>query len=185
MIVASLGWLGTIIYLLNHSYISLQVNWRKSVYYSGNAIAAACLVASSFYLSSWQAVLINGFWLVISLLLLLQINLNKIAINKSVLVILLATIWLIIAAHYISSQIFSFTWLGWSSALVFCLSYLPFSTQKMSIQLYLAANTYAALALLPQLWLDANWPVFGLEIAWSLISVYGLIRRVSSTHLLD
>lgn len=180
-----IGWVGTIVYLLNHAYISVKKDWNKTLYYVGNAFAAGSLVLSSLVINSWQAVINNGFWLIVSALLLLGFNLNRVPISKPIFYILLAAIWIWILLGFVVSVAIDYAYLGWSSVLCFGLAYLLFSADKMSISHYLGWNIYAALALLPQLWLDQNIPVFVLEIIWAVISLFGVIKRTDTSHLLD
>ena len=68
-----IGWFGTVLYLINHVYISLNSQYKKNIYYVGNAIAALALVLSSLVVSSMQAVIINGFWAIVSVALLITL----------------------------------------------------------------------------------------------------------------
>lgn len=185
MTIALIGWCGTILYLLNHAYISLNKNWRKVIYYTVNAAAAICLIISSVVNHSWQAVVINAFWAIISLSLLLNVDLAKIKFSKR----LFNLVVIIMLAAFIVQFIFynqaNLTLLGWTSAFVFSACYLLFSAEKMLPRYYLCWNAFAALTLLPQLWLDQNWPVFTLEIIWAVISIYGAAKRFEQVHLLQ
>ena len=185
MTIAIIGWCGTILYLLNHAYISLDKQWRKSIYYSANAAAAICLIISSTINSSWQAVVINAFWAIISLSLLLNFNLASIKFSKR----LFNLVVIVMLAVFVGQLVFysqaNLTLLGWTSAFVFSACYLLFSAEKMLPRYYLCWNAFAAIALLPQLWLDQNWPVFTLEIVWALISIYGAAKRFEEIHLVQ
>jgi len=185
MMILILGWAGTIIYLLNHGYISLSTQWRPSIYYSGNLIAAVALVTTSLQHNSQQAVIINGFWALLSLALLCKLPVEKLPFNNRLFYLLLLCFVALIGyqSFYNTQQIMII--LGWSSAFVFSGSYLLFSAGKMKQVHYLAFNAYAAVALLPQLWVDQNWPVFGLEVVWAIISLYGFVRRFDEVHLID
>lgn len=180
-----LGWSGTLTYLVNHTYLSLFSKWKKHIYYSGNLVAALALMISSAAITSWQAVFINGFWALVSLLLLIGLDLKKSPINPAFFYLSLAAllIWLLIRSIH-EGEINVFI-LGWTSTLSFCAGYLLFSAGRMSVEAYLFWNTYAALMLLPQLWLDQNWPNFYLEVVWSVISAYGFIRRQQEPHIID
>ncbi len=184
-LITAIGWLGTLFYLANHAYISLNKNWKKHIYYGGNAIAAGCLVLSSFYNQSWQAVVINSFWLVISAALLMNANLHALKFSPKLFYIIVGGMMMLFAGGLVIEQQANLALLGWVSAVVFSGCYLLFSQEKMLPRFYLCWNAFAAIALLPQLWLDANWPVFGLEIAWALISIYGAVRRFEEVHLID
>jgi len=179
-----IGWLGTFLYLVGHSYISFTHNWNKKVYYPLNLLAATCLIFISFYQNSWQAVVINSFWAIISILLLLGIDLKhfKFTVRQYNWLFFAFCINFIIQST-LKLEI-DLTSLGWISAFVFSAVYLLFSATKMLPRYYLLWNIFAAISLLPQLWIDQNWPVFGLEIIWVIISSYGAVRRFEQAHLL-
>jgi hypothetical protein len=181
----ALGWLGTVTYLLNHAYISLVPQWRPSIYYGANLVAALALVATSLHSQSLQAVAINGFWALLSIALLYGLPVAKLPFSSRLFHQLLLVF--AIAIGYLSSVngAQAVIALGWSSVFVFSAAYLLFSSGKMKTRHYLAFNGYAALALMPQLWLDQNWPVFGLEVAWAAISFYGVGKHKDDVHLID
>lgn len=185
---AIIGWLGSGIYLINHAYISTKKYWNSTVYYTGNLLAALILVTSSLLISSYQAVVINSFWAIISVMLLMRLDVAKIPISKRVFyfgfIIILSYSLYAGIEHGCQSADF-FTRIGWSSSYVFCLSYLLFCSDKMNKVKYLLFNFYAATALLPILWTQQNWPVFTLEVCWALISLYGVYTRVEEIHLID
>jgi hypothetical protein len=185
MTVALIGWFGTLLYLVNHAYISLNKQWKKRVYYSGNAIAAVCLICSSYVAGSWQAVFINGFWAVISVALLCDANLRSITFSKNFFYVMVGAMLTYFLGEFALQQTLNLALLGWTSAFIFSACYLLFSTEKMLPRFYLCWNAFAAIALLPQLWLDQNWPVFSLEIAWAAISIYGAARRFKEVHLIQ
>lgn len=184
-LLALIGWSGTLLYLLNHAYISLAPNWKSTIYYGGNLIAALCLVLTSAVAQSWQAVVINSFWAIISVLLLANISLKNAPFTQPLFNSGIALLWLWLAAQSLFSGALDLTILGWTSAYVFSFAYLLFSAGRMAQRHYLLWNAYAALALLPQLWIDQNLPVFALEIAWACLSVYGAARRYSEIRLID
>lgn len=183
-----LGWLGSILYLINHGYISVVKNWNPKIYYGGNLIAALSLVVSSLMIVSYQAVVINGFWAIISILLLIKVDVAKVPLSKKLFSVgfIIIIAWLSLAGFqegWRSSTFFSY--LGWSSSYVFCLSYFLFCSKKLSHVNYLLLNIYAASALLPLLWEQQNWPVFSLEVCWAVISAYGVLARIDEVHLID
>lgn len=184
MMIASLGWIGTILYLINHTYISINKNWQKKVYYGGNALAAMCLIISSYFTNSWQAIVINAFWAIISVALFFNISLSSIKFSKRLFYVSLISMLTVFFGGYLVQNQLNFALLGWTSAFVFSGCYLLFSSQKMLPRYYLCWNAFAAIALLPQLWLDQNWPVFSLEIVWAIISLYGAVRKFEEVHLI-
>ncbi|MBF7074066.1 hypothetical protein ISG33_11715 [Glaciecola sp. MH2013] len=186
-----IGWAGTFLYLVNHAYISMMSNWKRTLYFGGNFLAATLLVVQSVYLASWQAVVINGFWMLVSICLLAGMSFDNIKIAAKhyyvvcvslfVALISLSTLSLLSTGSWASTiQLF-----GWSSAFVFCSSYFLFSATRISSRAYLILNAYAAIALLPLLWEKQNWPVFALEVAWAAISIYGVAKSYQQVHLID
>tara|TARA_R110000868_G_scaffold39650_6_gene137845 strand:- start:882 stop:1439 length:558 start_codon:yes stop_codon:yes gene_type:complete len=185
MIFAILGWFGTTTYLVNHAYISLVKRHNNAIYYGANLLAASSLVISSLVSNSYQAVVINGFWALISILILAKVNLQGLPVSRRFFNLVLIMFALGLIYQALMHSFLDIRLLGWSSAFVFSASYLLFSVNKMRILSYLLCNAYAAFALLPQVWLDQNWPVFGLEICWGCISIYGAARRYNEVHLID
>jgi len=181
-----LGWCGTILYLANHAYISLVTNWRPKIYFFGNLMAATALTIQSVHISSWQAAVINGFWMTVSTLLLVDVKMDSIKISAKSYFSFSGIILSSVFASYFFVELTEFyAILGWSSAYFFCSSYFLFSARKISSRAYLSCNVYAALALLPQLWLSANYPVLTLEIAWAIVSLIGIVKSYSRVHLID
>lgn len=186
MLLTIIGWLGTVLYLANHAYISLIKNWRPKVYFLGNLIAATSLTVQSVYISSWQAAAINGFWMVISALLLIGVKMDSVKITAKPYFVFSGILLTSVLSTFIFVELTQFyDILGWSAAYFFCSSYFLFSAKRISSRAYLAINVYAALVLLPQLWLQANYPVFALEIAWALVSLIGIVKSYQEVHLID
>ena len=132
--IALLGWFGSILYLINHGYISVVKSWNPKIYYSGNLFAALSLVLSSLMIFSYQAVVINGFWAIISVLLLMKVDVAKFPLSKRLFIIGFVAIlcWLAFVGSQEGwqSSMF-FVYLGWSSSYVFCLSYFLFCSKKL------------------------------------------------------
>lgn len=185
MLVAVLGWFGTVLYLANHAYISLNAEWRQRVYYTGNLLAAVALVISSAFTQSWQAIVINGFWAVISFCLLRDVKFDHLSCGPRFFHSVMALFGVAIAGAFWADGGLGITVMGWSSAFAFSAVYLMFSAGRMLLRHYLLWNLYASTAMLPQLWLDANWPVFTLEVCWGIISLYGAVRRFREIHLIS
>jgi len=178
------GWLGSMLYLLSHSYISYKADWNKRLYYALNLSAAMLLVATSVVFSSWQAVVINCFWAGISVLFFFDVKLGSLPVSPSIFRAAVVVLWGWIAVLWFKDGELSLGLLGWSSAFVFSAAYLLFSAERIRPGYYFLWSAYAALALLPQLWLDQNWPVFMLEIIWAGISLFGAIRRFGQFRLI-
>lgn len=171
-----LGWFGTTLYLLNYAYLAFYPKWKRVIYFAANGIAAISLVVSSAALASWQAVGINGFWAAISIWLLLGLGFDWVPLTRRSLEFGVLGLLLVAAGSVYWDWRLSVSWVGWSSTFAFSLAYLLFAAQKLQVRRYHFWNAYAAFVLLPQLWLDTNWPVFAMEVAWFGISVAALIK---------
>ncbi|MFQ3249368.1 MAG: hypothetical protein ACI9O6_001176 [Glaciecola sp.] len=186
MLMLIVGWFGTILYLANHAYISLVKQWRPKIYFLGNLIAATSLTVQSVYLSSWQAAAINGFWMLISALLLSGVKMDSVKINAKSYFAFSGILLASVLSSFVFIELTQFyDILAWSAAYFFCSSYFLFSAKRISSRAYLAVNVYAALVLLPQLWLEANYPVFSLEVTWALVSMIGIVKSYQEVHLID
>lgn len=180
-----LGWFGTTLYLINHVYLSFCRDWRRGFYYSGNLIAASSLVASSAYLQSWQAVAINAFWAIISILILFKLNLRKLPLTSRRFILLFLVTLLICVVAYLKAPDQIWNLVSWIAAVLFSLSYLMFSAAKMPARYYQLCNFFAAGMCLPALWIQANYAVFALEVAWAFISIWAAVRQFNEAHIID
>lgn len=169
-----IGWFGTVLYLANYAYMSLYDHWKRRIYFSANAVAATCLAIISVILFSWQAVGVNGFWVIISLWLLSGRGFSFVRFNHWVVDGGVGLMWLVAAVYLFIDWRGSVAWMAWSSTWTFCFAYLLFAAEKLPLKRFLICNAYAAGALLPQLFLDENWPTFAMESAWCCISLAGL-----------
>lgn len=177
MIIAVLGWLGASLYLMNHFYISFFKNFKYSKYYIVNFMAAALLVLTSFYLNSWQSVVFNLFWMIISLCGYYQISLLSFNMPLKMFKVLIVLGLLISIGAIKIDILLSIALMGWLSVFIFVIGYLSFSSKILSINLYLFLSAFAALILIPQLYLDNNIPIVFLEVCWVIISLNGLLIR--------
>lgn len=191
LLLSYIGWAGTFLYLVNHAYISVISDWNRTIYFGGNLTAATLLVIQSVYLDSWQAVVINGFWMLVSICLLAGMSFDKIKIAAKQYYLVCASLFAALVCLCVMSLVSTGDWtltiqlFAWSSAFVFCSSYFLFSATRISSRAYLILNAYAAIALLPLLWEKQNWPVFALEVAWAGISIYGVGKSYQQVHLID
>lgn len=170
------GWTGTCLYLCSHSYICYKKRWSTSVYYGLNFCAAILVTLYSLNHFSWQAVAINVFWALISLVSYFSINFRAFPFSLRMFDF---TIWMFIAIIiivYLSYPVFIYALMGWSSVFVFTAAYLLFSVGRMQAFSYFLWSAYAALAILPQLWIDKNLAVFTLEVIWAGVSLLGAMR---------
>jgi len=172
-----IGWFGTTLYLVNYAYLAFYSRWRRTIYFAANSIAASSLVISSAVLASWQAVGINLFWAVISLWLLTGKGFALIRLSPRVLLVGVLLWWLLALLGAVQHWHVASGFLAWSSTFVFGLAYLLFAAQRLSLRPYHLWNAYAAMAILPQLYLDANWPVLVMEASWFAISVSAYLNQ--------
>ena len=180
-----LGWGGTLLYLLNHAYLSFIPNWNKTIYYSVNLIAALALVVSSVVLNSWQAVAINMFWAVVSALMVFEFSLRNLPILSRRFFLLLSVLVIVFVFAYLSSSEDIWNLVSWIAAVIFCISYLMFTISKMNSKSYQIANFFAAIMCLPALWLQKNFAVFALEIVWALISIWSALKNFEEAYIID
>ena len=174
LLLDSLGWLGSGLYIVAHAWITVLKRPAAKAYYWMNVAAALALVVSSALLASWQPVFINGFWALISLAALGGVTLPRLPLTNRWLAAIVISLFLSGAACVLLGLTFGWSLLAWSSVVAFCLSYWRFSAKRLSQAQYFMFSAYAAFILLPQLYFDQNWPVFALEVVWGSLSVMGL-----------
>ena len=177
MIAATLGWLGTILYLLAHVWLSAFKNRANYNYYLANLVAALLVAISSLMLSSWQPVVINLFWALVSFAAMRAYQLPRLPFSNLQLYSALGILFIsgaVLLVLFASAQGMA-VW-AWSSTIAYCLGYWRFSAGRLSQQSYYLVNTYAALMLLPQLYNDANWPVLVLQVVWAAVSIWGWFK---------
>lgn len=170
------GWAAFALYLLAHAYLSILKDINKPIYFSLNIAAAFLLAVSSLSISSWQAVLINVFWGLVSYGGL---------VNSTILSRFVPRYWRTlapVAALTVAGGVASFidmetalTLLGWAGVWLFCGSYLLFTATKIDRIAYLWASLVSYSLLLPIYYIQTNWPSFTLGIAWSAITIAGLM----------
>ncbi|MFK7885942.1 MAG: hypothetical protein AB8G16_03675 [Gammaproteobacteria bacterium] len=177
MIVSILGWFGAGLYLLNHAYLALKKGHESALYYWLNLIAAVALVVSSAAIYSWQPVITNAFWVVVSALALLRAP--REATQRTMMIRESWVVWPIAAALSVGAAValgrfyLGLSIIGWGGTVLFSTAYLMFATGAIARPRFLIYNAIAAFALAPILFLDANWPVFALEIVWGITSLAG------------
>ncbi|WP_031551323.1 CBU_0592 family membrane protein [Parvularcula oceani] len=169
-----IGWAGTLLYLVNHGLLSRAGGAADRRYYVLNLIAAAALTFTSAIEASWQAVGTNAFWTVLSLYGILGLDDGPaLPLRPKWLLPPLAALGAAGIAAAPFAPLLGAEALGWAGTLTFSLSYLLFSAGRIVRRDFLGLNALAALALIPILAIDGNWPVFGLEVAWFVLSVWG------------
>jgi hypothetical protein len=182
---AVIGYAGTLLYLVDHAYISLSSAHNGRIYFAGNMIAATCLVITSAALSSWQPVIVNLFWAGISLQRMLGGSVhilvrmdNWLQFAGGVCLLILAGSLGLMPERFLSV-------LAWISVLMFAGAYLLFAAEQLQKSSYLLLNGFAALAILPQLWLDTNYPAFVLESVWAVLSFYGVLHTRRTSRIIQ
>ena len=175
MIFVALGWLATTAYLIGHLYLAVKPDFQARIYYGLNLFGGVGFVISSAAIASWQSVIINVFWALISLAALKgEMNLPQFKASRWWLIgpaFLAAIIGLLyLSINYaLGSNI-----MGWAGTAIYVLGYYLFTVKAVKSWQFLTYNTIAAIILLPVYALDDNWPAFALSAIWSLISLYGL-----------
>lgn len=179
VIIYTLGWCGSVAYLISYAYRALSPKSHDGLYYSANAFAAVLVLAISFYTRTVPTIAINLFWLAISVRALamgdqisghyLKAFLGPIRVIMGC-GILVGLAWLLVALETGSDV------LAYAGAVAFCMSYMLYGERSIGLREFSFWNMIGALALLPQLWILANTPVFFLEVVWSLIALYAVIH---------
>ena len=178
------GWIAFALYLLAHAYLSILKDINKPIYFSLNIAAAVLLAVSSLAIASWQAVLINVFWGRGSWAGL---------INSAILNQYVPRYWRTLApvaglsiaggvASFIDTET-ALTLLGWAGVWLFCGSYLLFTATKIGRVSYLWASLVSYSLLLPIYYIQTNWPSFTLGIAWSAVTLAGLVDTLVRSRL--
>lgn len=183
------GYGGTLLYLVSHAYVSLQQDFNQRYYYAGNLVAATALVVSSTVLFSWQAVCTNLFWALVSLQRLRDLPLPANAVLNSYFRrasrVVAGALLGVLAISVFVKPLLAIGLLAWLSVLIFSLAYLLFAAGELDKRRYLWLNFLAALIIMPQMWLDSNYPVLLLEGCWAIVSLYGALSINRATHLIS
>lgn len=177
MLIETLGWLGSIGILVSHSYVSVFKRDNDATYYGLNLVASLLLTIISLYKGSYFAVALNVFWMVVSGLSLAQIPLSAGVLAKRPLdAVIIALLVYLVGSALLHSQ-FDFVTLSWLGTITLCWAFLLLSAEKIDKFQYLFYSTFAALFLMPQLYLDNNLPMLFLEICWFFMSGYSWLTR--------
>lgn len=182
-----IGWLGTLLYLLAHSLLSLSVISRFK-YVALNAVAAVVVSIYSLYEWSLQPVFINVVWSGLSFWGL-YVHSDKSVQNAgqegilrhwlySILIISVGLAAISIALVSIkSSWIFILSWL---SFWLYSSTYFSFIFLRMSDRWFFMLCIVSATIIIPQLYLDSNYPVIGVQLLWIFWSLVALLRHSKS-----
>lgn len=172
-----LGWVGTAGYLLNHTGFSLKRRYPLKLYFGLNFVSAILLVISSLAISSWHPVINNGFWAITSLIALSGLKPLRVGGGLRNIPWLLMLLVIAIGALFAAGFGRSFETLGWVSVITYAMAYIALTSGAIGRKQYLLVNIIAALLQIPILMIDQNLPVLGLQVAWAVLSLIGLIRR--------
>ncbi|WP_425410383.1 CBU_0592 family membrane protein [Hyphococcus sp.] len=179
MMLTIVGWVSTAIYLGNHGYLSTHRNYRPNIYYALNFIGASGIVVSSAAIASWQAVVVNVFWAGLSLLALSGTALpESMRLSERWILTPLAILGAGGLAYGFADFPAGMAALGWAATGLFSGGYLLFAAGAVRRRRFLLYNIFAAYGLVPILYLDANWPVLALELAWGTISIAGWVAAI-------
>lgn len=177
----ALGWLATLIYVTAQAYISWKHGYSPQLYYKLNALGAAGFIASSAAIASWQSVAVNVFWLIVSVLSLIQNRaLKRARLSRWWVMAPLFLFCLVSLFWFTRDPQLSFAMLGWAGSLLYCASYGLFAYHVIGRMRFLGYNCAAAVFLLPIYALQANWPAFVLSVIWAMISASGCVAIARS-----
>lgn len=183
MIYLIIGWMGTALYLLNHAVYSVHSNYSLRKYYIFNFLAALFVTINSVYLLSYQPVVTNVYWMVVSILGFLSFEEYPRVYPKRVFYGLGAILICASVALWAYGQFTAFELMGWLSVFVYCSSYFLLVTEKFSRREYQIGSFIAAVLIIPSLFLKQNWPMVVLEVAWAALSFYSVIRTNSNRKI--
>ena len=179
MIAIIIGWFGTLLYVASYLYLTLSPASKSSLYYSGNLLAALCICIVSLTLYSWQAFIINFFWLIISIAGLLK---WKLGFKMPGQVFSLSVMSLVCLSGIVVFAFFAtdlgISLMAWSSTICYCFGYLLFTNQVLEEDTYFIVNGVCSILIIPELWFDQNYPTVGLQVIWLIISITGFIRMI-------
>jgi hypothetical protein len=179
--VTVVGWLGTGLYLFAQLLLATS-GLSLFRYVLINAIAALACSAYSLHIWSIQPAFINVVWTVLSLIGLrfhgqrLRPFGGSVDGNRASLLLITAGIMPFLAAWWLHSPVFSF-WLSWLSFWIYSAAYFTFMFVGLGRRLFLTFCIVAAAAIIPQLAIDANYPVLFVQALWIVFSAVGLLRR--------
>lgn len=186
MIFAIIGWSGSILYLAAQILLALfSLPQRKYVII--NAFAAILVSIYSFSLFSLQPIIINISWSALSIFSLLlrqsETGGNGKALNvfTAIWIILSGVILLITVNLNIVTNLY--TLISWISVWLYLASYTLFIFFKFPLPGFLFIGLLAAILLIPQLWLDRNFPAVFIQLLWSITCMLGIIRKQRGSSL--
>ena len=178
------GWAGAFLYLYAYLLIVLKINKTQRYYLLTNAIAATGVVLVSVLKGTYQAVILNLAWLVISGLRFYSVNMPRRIPGRLFLrtMVPVCFVWVVISYWAIAPH-HSISVLAWLGTATFLLAYLLFVNERLTLREFNLWNIAAPIALLPRLYEDANWAVFALETLWASAALYATLTHRPAVHV--
>lgn len=173
------GWSGTLLYLVAQILLSIFALPRRK-YVLLNALAAFLVSIYSLYAWSLQPVFINVVWTALSLVGL-KVMANEIAVPKQApgnrLSLLIMNLGAVIFFLCYGLLEMSFVlWLSWLSFWLYSATYFSFIFFRLSDFWFFLYCILSAGIIIPQLYIDSNYPVIGVQVLWIFWSTVGLFR---------
>ncbi|NIV94845.1 hypothetical protein GWN42_19145 [candidate division KSB1 bacterium] len=173
-----IGWFGFALYLIAYFLLAINRIAAGTLYFSLNIVAALGITVVSMYKGTYQAVVVNVLWIGISCLGITQYKLRNFFDARTPFRISMIILLAIAVALVLSGQDhWAIALLGWIYVLAFILSYLLFVDRRITLFEFHIWNFVAPLSILPKLIVDANWPVFALEVFWALSASFGIAQK--------
>ncbi len=177
IIIEIVGWCGSLLYLLSYILLAVNLIEKGKGYYYLNIIAAIFVIIISLEKTTYQAVVINLLWGMISLNSLYRFFKTKAPIKLSVFRLINILLLLIFTSVLFLNVTEGINLFGWLSVVYFISSYFYFASSYISEKEFHIWNFLAALSIIPQLYIDQNWPVIVLETFWAAFAVWGYIKE--------
>ncbi len=185
MIIETIGWLGSTIYILSYFLLSYNIIKKEKFYYLLNKIAAFLIIIISFYKETYQSIIINLIWLYISYLGYIDKNPSLKLFSKSVMnFVSILFLTISVLAIFLVDYFLFIEILAWFSVFAFSSSYFLYSIEKIKEKLFHFYNFIAAISLIPKMIVFENYQVLTLEILWAFFALYAYFKNSSSKNYL-
>lgn len=172
-VIEIIGWSGSILYLLSYILLAINLIDKGRVYYYLNIVAALFVIIISFEKTTYQAVVINFLWGLISFNSIYKFFKTSAPLKPAFFRFINILLLLTVTAITLLNANFGIQLFGWLSVIYFISSYFYFASNYISEKEFHIWNFLAALAIIPQLYIDQNWPVIVLEVFWAAFAVWG------------
>ncbi len=177
-ILETIGWFGSILYIVSYFLISLNFIRKNKLYYVLNFMSAFLIVVVSLYKKTYQPVFINLVWMYISYMGYKKQKIHLKFINKSlmsfisILFILAFLVYIILKQYGLSFEV-----LAWFSVFAFCGSYFLYSLNKINDKTFHFYNLLAATSIMPKVFIYHNYQVLVLEVMWAILALYAFLKN--------